>query len=278
MVQKMVKNGLKLSRKYPSKKLRDAINNVVNSFQKTALTIDEVFAIGRKEGFSDIEIGNIVRKEMLAANYDPRTIRRALPSSAKHIEKVRKPKNAADKMSSNEHENIAAVHSNDGISPTITYKVQNPEIILEPSDAAAIATMDISDGISEKIRSKPAVPDQNRDGFDGNRTSEEIIKELKGKVGKLESQLDQERIKNEDLTIQRNNAINSITQLRGDLNAIRNAVNILIITRDSFPPDYGCVFSSQDHVFAVEFKDAKVLDISVMTLKQAREQYEIGIF
>jgi hypothetical protein len=97
--------------KEPSMKLRNAINDMVGSFQKTATSIGQVFSIGREEGFSDMEIGNMVRKEMLAANYDPRTIRRALPSSAKHIEKVREQKAFADILSTNKHENEASIHS-----------------------------------------------------------------------------------------------------------------------------------------------------------------------
>lgn len=86
-------------------KLREAILDMIGSFQKIATSIDRVFLIGRNEGFSDMEIGNLVRKAMLAANYDPRTIRRALPSSAKHVEKVRGQKAFADILSANEHEN-----------------------------------------------------------------------------------------------------------------------------------------------------------------------------
>ncbi len=111
---------------------------------------------------------------------------------------------------------------------------------------------------------------ENRNGFDGNHTSE-TIKELKIKNGELESELDKERNRNEDLTIQCNNAINYITQLRGDLKVVRDAARILIIAKDNFPPDYGRVFSSQDYVFAVEYRDAKILDISVVTSKQVQK-------
>src|SRR5688500_118151 len=91
----------------PSAKLQAAINNVVGEFQKIAVAIDQAIRIGREEGFSDLEIGNMIRKGMLAAGYDPRTIRRALPASAKHIEKTRRDYGDEDKMSSYECENIA---------------------------------------------------------------------------------------------------------------------------------------------------------------------------
>jgi hypothetical protein len=104
-------NSKELSKKQPSKDLRKAIDDMVGSFQKTAISIDRVFSIGRNEGFSDMEIGDLIRKKMLAANYDPRTIRRALPRSAKHIEMIREQKAVADKESANENKNGARIQS-----------------------------------------------------------------------------------------------------------------------------------------------------------------------
>lgn len=214
-----------LSLKQPSDELKQLIDKVVRNIHTSAGIVEQAFIKGRTEGFSDKQIGRMIRSHMLSLGYDPSTIRRALPPSSKDTTKTRKD---------------------------CLYREQNDDKYAEPDE-----------GIIPSY--------ENRNGFNGNRTLEEIIKDLKNKISELESQLDQERIKNEDLTIQCNNAINSITQLRQDLKAERNAVNILIITRDSFPPDYGRVFSSQDHVFAVEFRDAKILDVSVMTLKQVRE-------
>jgi hypothetical protein len=104
-------NTTELIKKKPSKNLREAIHDMIGSFQKTATSIERVFSIGKNEGFSDMEIGNLIRKEMLAANYDPRTIRRALPPSAKHVEKVREQNAFADKMSANEYKNEVRVQS-----------------------------------------------------------------------------------------------------------------------------------------------------------------------
>ncbi|MGH9979826.1 MAG: hypothetical protein ACRD8Z_28890, partial [Nitrososphaeraceae archaeon] len=89
-----------LERKKPSKKLREAILNVIGSFQKTSVCIDQVFSIGREEGFTDVEIGNMIRKEMLAAGYNLRTIRRALPLTSKQIQKTRKDYYDEDILSS----------------------------------------------------------------------------------------------------------------------------------------------------------------------------------
>jgi len=137
----------------------------------------------------------MIRERMLSVCYDPSTIRRALPISAKDTTKTRKDYLTRERYNSNELD-------------------------------------------ERKIPSY-----ENRNGFDGNHTSE-TIKELKIKNGELESELDKERNRIEDLTIQYNNAISYITQLRGDLKAVRDAARILIITKDNFPPDYGRVFSS----------------------------------
>jgi hypothetical protein len=213
----------KLTLKQPSDELKQLIDQAVRHFHASAGMVEQAFIKGRSEGFSDQQIGRMIKSHMLSLGYDPSTIRRALPSSAKDTTKTRKDYLSRQQYNNNE-----------------LYERKNPSY-------------------------------ENRNGFDGNRTSEEIIREQKNKIGELESQLDQERDKNEDLTIQRTNATIINSELRGQLEAVRNATSILVITRDNFPPDYGRVFSSQDYVFAVEFRDSKVLDVSVMTLKQVRE-------
>jgi len=150
-------NTKKLTKKEPSKKLRKAIDDMVDCFQKTATSIDSVFSIGREEGFSDMEIGNMIRKGMLAANYDSRTIRRALPLSAKHIEKIRRRKAFADKMSANEHE--------DGVNMQPAQRSDNDQFItdhiaqhVEPK-AYELPTMDWhQQSVTEQ--SKPIVQDR----------------------------------------------------------------------------------------------------------------------
>lgn len=112
-------NTTELTKKEPSKKLQGAILNVVKSFQKTSESINKVFAIGREEGFNDIEIGNLVRKEMLIAGYNPRTIRRALPPTSKQIQKTRKDYSDEDKMSS---------------STTELYKHQKKEVLINTKE------------------------------------------------------------------------------------------------------------------------------------------------
>ena len=213
----------KLTLKQPSNELKRLIDEAVKTIHTSAGMVEQAFIKGRSEGFSDQQIGRMIKSHMLSLGYDPSTIRKAIPASAKDTTKTRK-----DYLNREQY-------SNDGL-----YERKIPSY-------------------------------ENRNGFDGNRTSEEIIREQKNKIGELESQLDQERDKNEDLTIQCKNANIINSELRGQLKAVSNATSILVITRDNFPPDYGRVFSSQDYVFAIEFRDSKVLDVTVMTLKQVRE-------
>jgi hypothetical protein len=216
-----------LNLKQPSDELKQLIDQAVRHLHTSAGMVEKAFIKGRSEGFSDKQIGRMIKSHMLSLGYDPSTIRKALPSWAKDMTKTRK-----DYLSKQQYNN-------------------------------------------DELYERKIPSYENRNGFDGNHTSE-TTKELKNKIGELESELEKERNRNEDLTIQCNNAVGSITQLRGDLKAVRNDARILIITKDSFPPDYGRVFSSQDYVFAVEFKDAKVLDVSVITLRQVQEQMRSG--
>jgi hypothetical protein len=66
-------------------------------FGKVQTKVDAIFKQGRKEGFSDIEIGGWIRSRMNGV-YSDRTIRNVLPDTAKHQEKVR----SAEKTSANE--------------------------------------------------------------------------------------------------------------------------------------------------------------------------------
>jgi hypothetical protein len=217
-----IKSALTL--KQPSVELNQQIEQAVNHLHASAVLIEKAFVTGRTEGFSDQQIGRMIKSHMLSLGYDPSTIRKALPSSAKDMTKARK-----DYLSKQQY-------SSDG-----SHERKNPSY-------------------------------ENHIGFDGNRTSAEITKGLKDKIGEIESQLDQERSKNEDITIQCNNAIKTVTGLREDLKAIHSTTNILIISGDKFPLDYGRVFSSQEYVFAIEFSNSKVLDVSVMTLNQIHEK------
>lgn len=72
-----------LTAKAPSKKFKDAIADVINGFTKTHNAIVKAFEIGRTEGFSDMEIGNMIKMEMLEAGFTSDHITRMLPDTAK---------------------------------------------------------------------------------------------------------------------------------------------------------------------------------------------------
>jgi hypothetical protein len=69
--------------KVPSKKLKDAIHNVRLGFEKLQGVVIKALEIGRAEGFTDIEIGVMVKMEMLEAGYSARTVYNILPDTAK---------------------------------------------------------------------------------------------------------------------------------------------------------------------------------------------------
>jgi hypothetical protein len=69
--------------KSPSEKLKEKIHACVSSFQKLGAAVNEALEQGRKEGFTNREIGKMIRDEMLQAGFERSTIAGYLPSSAK---------------------------------------------------------------------------------------------------------------------------------------------------------------------------------------------------
>jgi hypothetical protein len=218
--------------KQPAEKLREKLDAVVTHFRNAAPLVNEIFTLARKEGFSEKEIGQMIRNRLVQLGYNPRSIRRLLPPTPKDLTKVRK-------------DNLV-IHQ------------------------------DNSDGKSyEDILSSC----ESRNEFDENQRDESFdsTDDLQTRIRTLEEQLNQERDKNEDLTIQSKNATISNSELRGKLDAVRNATNILVLAKNNFPQDSNCVFTSEDFVFAVKYKGSKVLDISVVTQNQVQGQDQYGI-
>jgi hypothetical protein len=220
----------KLIIKQPSAKLKKKLDDVATHLVNAASLVDEVFTLGREEGFSDNEIGQMVRDRLSQLGYNPRSIRRLLPSSAKDLTKNRKG-------------NYGRTHDN-GI-----------------------------DGMHEDKMSSF----ENQNDFDENRQikSSEMVKAFQVKIDSLNEQLSEEQSKYEDLTnkyedltIQYKNSLADQKDLRSKLQAVNDGVRTLHLTREKFPPNFGQVFETQDHVFAVEFKGTKVLDITVITQHQ----------
>jgi hypothetical protein len=67
----------------PSDRLKEKIHACVSSFQKLGAAVKEALEQGRKEGFTDREIGKMIRDEMLQVGFERSTIAGYLPSSAK---------------------------------------------------------------------------------------------------------------------------------------------------------------------------------------------------
>jgi hypothetical protein len=74
----------------PSEKLKKKLDDVATHLRNAVSLVDGVFILGREEGFSDNEIGQMVRDRLRQLGYNPRSIRRLLPSSAKDLTKSRK--------------------------------------------------------------------------------------------------------------------------------------------------------------------------------------------
>jgi hypothetical protein len=69
--------------KAPSMRLKEKIHACIASFQKLGTAVNEALEQGRKEGFTDKEIGKIIREEMLQAGFERSTVASYLPFSAK---------------------------------------------------------------------------------------------------------------------------------------------------------------------------------------------------
>src|ERR687891_2282787 len=69
--------------KAPSKKLEEKVHACVSSFQKLGNAVNEALEQGRQEGFTDREIGQMIREEMLRAGLTRQTVSNYLPKSAK---------------------------------------------------------------------------------------------------------------------------------------------------------------------------------------------------
>jgi hypothetical protein len=67
----------------PSEKLKEKIHACMSSLQKLGMAVKEALEQGRKEGFTDREIGKMIRDQMLQAGFQRSTIAGYLPSSAK---------------------------------------------------------------------------------------------------------------------------------------------------------------------------------------------------
>ena len=94
-----------------SKKLLDLIAALPKpDFRKLKVRINEIFKVARKEGYPDNATGILIRQE-LEPHYSESTIRRVLPSTAKHTAMIRNTNEKTDiandiavNLTANEHE------------------------------------------------------------------------------------------------------------------------------------------------------------------------------
>ena len=103
--------------KQKSKKLEQLLIDFGPDFGKLETKKDAVFEQGRKEGFNDMEIGDMIRSAM-KDHYSDRTIRRILPDTAKHTEHVSKHKTQPAKMSGPESQPLKMPADKGEIQPT----------------------------------------------------------------------------------------------------------------------------------------------------------------
>jgi hypothetical protein len=82
-LQQTLSNTMLSKKETPSKELREKIHACVSSFQKVGTAVKEALDQGRKEGFTDKDIGKMIREAMLRAGLTRQTANNYLPNSAK---------------------------------------------------------------------------------------------------------------------------------------------------------------------------------------------------
>lgn len=60
-----------LTIRQPSEELKQKLDDVATHLVNAATLVDEVFTLGRKEGFSEKEIGQMVRNRLVQLGYNP---------------------------------------------------------------------------------------------------------------------------------------------------------------------------------------------------------------
>jgi hypothetical protein len=107
---------VQIPKQKPSKRFEQLLADLGPDFGKLETKKDAIFEQGRKEGFSDMEIGDLVRSKM-KEHYSDRTIRRLLPDTAKQQQDHSKQK--ADKMSASERPPINLDDKDVKVEPVI---------------------------------------------------------------------------------------------------------------------------------------------------------------
>ena len=69
----------------PSQRLHNAVIDIISHFGKLKDKVAYAIAIGQEEGWTPVQTGDLIRKELLAAGYHRNTAARVLPPEAKAL-------------------------------------------------------------------------------------------------------------------------------------------------------------------------------------------------
>lgn len=95
----------KKEKKKISEKLAKILDQIGRGFAKLDESIKKALRIGKEEGLTEKETGDLIREAMKKGGYTTRTIRNHLPKGAKHVEKTKKSLHKdEEKDSSYEHD------------------------------------------------------------------------------------------------------------------------------------------------------------------------------
>jgi hypothetical protein len=71
--------------KQPSAKLQEKIKSCAQAFRSLKDIVNELIDLGREEGFEPLEIGQLIRQEMLKSGLSRMTVTRYLPAEFKAL-------------------------------------------------------------------------------------------------------------------------------------------------------------------------------------------------
>src|SRR5690349_22931127 len=73
----------------PSERLQQAISACATGFKRLRDNINDAIEVGKQEGYTAKQVGDMIRTELAKNNFGDRSIRRYLPTEAKDQSKIR---------------------------------------------------------------------------------------------------------------------------------------------------------------------------------------------
>lgn len=143
----------KITKIKPSKKLLKIIHDGASGLKKFKTCVLEALKQGRKEGLTDLEIGDLFRTEIKQQRIEvtDRQLRNILPDSAKHSEKIRVIPKTEEIISAKQPE------------PEIKPEVETIPAVQQPAAYMQPAVSKVSEA------SKPIVLANSSEGVDSNK-------------------------------------------------------------------------------------------------------------